>query len=244
MSLTELKTLKETLKDEMRGQGMSVAKLSELTDIAPHHITALMESDFDHLPASPYVRGYILKIAEVLELDADVLWRRYSRESEIKKSGEKDTLPKNRFALRSIKKSSLLIAAIVIVLLVIGLPVISDFFGKPSLEVISPAGDAEIVTEKSYTIHGTIQNPKDRVFINETEVPVTSDGAFQIQKDLDEGANTFTISTKRFLGGETTITRNVFYNPTGVKLPESASSSASSTAPHATSSSSSTTQQH
>ncbi len=241
MSLTELKTLKETLKDEMRAQGVSVQKLSELTDIAPHHITALMESDFDHLPAAPYVRGYIVKIAEILELDADVLWRRYSRESEIKKSGEKDTLPKNRFALRPIKKSSLVITALIVLVLVIGLPTISDFFGKPSLEVTSPAGDTEIVTEKSYTVSGTIQNPKDRVFINQTEVPVTSDGKFQIQKELDEGANTFTVSTKRFLGGETTITRNVFYKPTGMKLPESATSSASSTPPHATSSKASTT---
>ncbi|MFA7201960.1 MAG: helix-turn-helix domain-containing protein [Candidatus Paceibacterota bacterium] len=225
MSLTELKTLKETLKDEMRAQGISVLKLSELTDIAPHHITALMESDFEHLPASPYVHGYILKIAEILELDADVLWRRYSRENDMKKSGEKDTLPKNRFALRSIKKSSLFISALVVLVLVIGLPVIADFFGKPSLEVISPAGDTEIVTEKSYTVSGTIQNPKDRVFINQTEVPVTDDGTFQIQKDLDEGANTFTISTKRFLGGETTITRNVFYKSTDMKLPESVTSS-------------------
>ena len=229
MSLTELKTFKETLKDEMRAQGISVAKLAELTDISPNHITALMESDFSHLPAAPYVRGYILKISEVLELDSDILWRRYSRESEIKKSGEKDVLPRNRYAFHPVKKSSLLIVAAVVIVLVIGLPVIADFFGKPSLEVISPAGDTEIVTEKSYTVSGSIQNPKDRVFINQTEVPVTPDGKFQIQKDLDEGANTFVISTKRFLGGETTITRNVFYKPTGVKLPESATSSASST---------------
>ena len=239
MSLTELKTLKETLKDEMRAKGISAAKLCELTGITPQHINALIESDFMHLPAAPYVRGYLEKISEILEIDFDVVWRRYSRESAIKRSGEKDVLPQNRFALRSIKKSSLIIAALIIVILVIGLPALSNFFGKPSLEIISPAGDTEIVSQQSYQVRGVVQNPKDRVFINGTEVPVAPNGSFEIQKNLDPDANTFAISAKRFLGGETTITRNVFYKSTSTPS-LNASSSTSSIPSHATSSDSST----
>ncbi len=229
MPLSEIKTLKDTLKDEMRAKSITAGKLSELTGIATHHITALIESDFAHLPAAPYVRGYLQKIAEILDIDFDMLWRRYERESAIKRSGEKDTLPQNRFALRSIKKSSLIIAAVVIVVLVIGLPALANFFGKPSLEIISPAGDTEIVSERSYHVTGKVQNPKDRVFVNGTEIQVQSDGSFDVPKELDPDANTFVVSAKRFLGRETTITRNVFYKPTGMQLPESATSSASST---------------
>lgn len=229
MTLSEIKTFKDTLKDEMRAKSLTIGKLSELTGIAIHHIAALVESDFAHLPAAPYVRGYLQKIAEVLDIDFDMLWRRYERESAIKRSGEKDTLPQNRFALRSIKKSSLIIAAIIIVALVIGLPALANFFGKPSLEVISPAGETEIVSERSYHIIGKVQDPKDRVFINDTEIQVQPDGSFDVPKELDPDANTFVVSAKRFLGRETTITRNVFYKPNGVPSLESATSSASST---------------
>lgn len=225
MTLPEIKTLKDTLKDELRAKGISVAKLAELTGISSTHIQALMESDFEHLPAAPYVRGYLQKIAEILEIDADVVWRRYEKESSIKRSGKTDTLPHNRYALHTVKKGTLWGIAVGIIILIIAIPTLMDFFGKPSLQLDAPSQETEIVSVSPYTIRGSVQNPSDRVFINGTEVPVNKQGEFSIEKDLDEGVNTFAVSAKRFLGKSTTITRNVFYQPGGATIPTTTSSS-------------------
>jgi len=232
MSLPEIKTLKDTLKDEMRAKSISIAKLSELTGVSPHHIHALIESDFANLPAAPYVRGYLEKISEVLEVDFEVLWRRYEKELTIRRSGKDDTLPQNRYAIRTIKKETLWISALIIVVLIVIIPTLVDFFGKPSLEVSSPTQETEIATSAQLAITGLVKNPNDRVFINDTEITVGSDGTFSIDEQLENGANTFIISARRFLGRTTTITRNVFYKPdaqTMLNQLENASSSQKAT---------------
>jgi cytoskeletal protein RodZ len=229
MSLPEIKTLKDTLKDEMRAKSVSVAKLAELTGISISHIQALIESNFERLPAAPYVRGYLQKIAEVLEIDADIIWRRYEKESAIKRSGKTDTLPHNRYALHSVHKGMLWLVAAGIIILIIAIPALVDFFGKPSLQIDSPAQETEITTTSPYTVSGNIQNSSDRVFINETEVLVSEQGEFSIQKDLDEGVNTFVIRAQRFLGKSTTITRNVFYQSGAITIPTTTPSSTQET---------------
>lgn len=210
--MTELKKLKDTLKDEMRSAGVNIAKLAELTGIAPQYIQALVENDYGQLPAAPYVRGYLMKIAEVLETDGNDLWKQYSYESQIKRSGISDTLPSNRFAIKGTNKMGIGIAVAVLIALIYLIPILADFFGKPSLEVATPSSDSLVVSSSAYVIQGKVKNTEDRVFINETEIPVKPDGSFELQGELQEGPNAFVITAKRFLGKSTTINRTVFFS--------------------------------
>ena len=233
--MPELKSLKEILKEEMRSKNMTVAKIAEATGIAPMYVQALVDSNLDQLPAAPYVRGYLEKIAEVLGIDFTVVWRYYAKETDMKRSGDRDELPGNRFAARPIRKALTLWILVGVIALIILVPVITNFLGKPTLDIIQPSQNTTIVASSEYTIQGKLENPNDRVFINGTELSVTADGHFQTQQVLDPGANSFAITAKRFLGGTSQIDRTIFFNATSsATLPD--------VQPHATSSSHGTSQ--
>lgn len=242
--MTELKTFKESLKDEMKEQGITTEKLAELTGISPNHIRALLDSDIKNLPSAPYVRGYIQRLSEVLSIDGSALWKQYSQEEHIRRSGLHDTLPGNRFAIKEFNTKRIFIGIIAIAALIYIVPMIIDFLGKPSLEINTPGEDTKIVTEQSLTIKGKIKNTNDRVFINGTEIQIENDGSFEFTKQLDEGSNAFSIVAKRFLGREMSIERTVFYTPTTTEKLEKAKKTATSSEPSPSPSTSSASSTH
>ncbi len=208
----EIKNFKETLKEAMREKGISIQKLSDLTEISPKYLRALIENDIANLPSTPYIKGYINTIAEILEIDSRVLWDDYNRLSESKTSGEKDILPGNRFAQKSLNKKGLFVGIIILLLIAFIAPKISDFFGKPSLEILAPSQDKLNVSNPNFTLKGKIGNPQDKVTINSAEVVVLPDGSFEQNVALEEGPqNTFEFKVKRFLGRETTNSRTIIY---------------------------------
>ena len=207
----EFKPLKDILKEEMRGKGLNIQKLSELTDIAPYYIRALLENDFSKLPAAPYVRGYLDSIARVLNIDAEPLWQEYQKESEIKRSGETDRLPINRYAQKPFNKMGLVITLVVLVVIAFLIPKIADFLGRPSIEITSPPSDMYPAQQDSFILEGKIGNPQDKLLINDSEVVVNPDGSFQKQVTLSPRCNdnVFEFVVKRFLGFSTSVKRTV-----------------------------------
>ncbi|OGM90308.1 hypothetical protein A2755_03915 [Candidatus Wolfebacteria bacterium RIFCSPHIGHO2_01_FULL_48_22] len=195
----------------MKERGVTLAQLSAATEISSRYLQALIDGDTDNLPPAPYIRGYLQKIAEVLDVDFSVLWKYYESDLSIRKSGGHDTLPQNRFAVRPVRKGPILITGIIIVLLAIALPYLADFFGKPSLEISFPQEESFFSQSEQITITGRVGRAQDVVSINGTEVAVLQDGTFSKEVPLSDGANSFEIIAKRFLGQETRIVRNVFY---------------------------------
>jgi cytoskeletal protein RodZ len=211
--MDEIKTLKEILKEEMRAKGLTAEKLAEIAEIAPKYINALIDSDFGNLPPAPYVRGYLKKIADALEIDFDMLWHYYDREARIARSGRNDMLPTNRYAIKPVNKARLAVGAVAVIALAYFFPILVDFFGRPSLEIVAPAQDQIVVSSQDYMLEGRVKRAQDRVYINDTEIDVQQDGAFSKQVFLDEGKNTYVFRAKRFLGREMSVTRNIFYKP-------------------------------
>ncbi len=209
--MTEFKPLKDILKEEMRAKGLNAQKLSELTDIAPHYIKALLENDFSNLPAAPYVRGYLDTIARILEIDSEPLWHEYRKESEIKRSGESDKLPSNRYAPKPFNKMALVITLAVLVVIAFLIPKIADFLGRPSIEIISPPSDMYQAQQDTFILSGKISNPQDKLLVNDSEVVVNPDGSFEKQVSLNSGCNNnvFEFTAKRFLGFSTSVKRTI-----------------------------------
>ncbi len=212
--MTEFKTIKEILKEEMRAKGINTQKLSELTGIAPRYIKALMDNDISQMPPSPYVKGYLENISKILEIDFEPLWQEYKKESELKTSGAKDTLPLNRYAPKSFNKKTLFITIFVLIILVILIPKISNFIGKPSIEITSPPSDQFHTSQDTFVIEGKIDNPQDKLSINSGEVVVNPDGTFKQSVVLSEPGcrNDYDFTVKRFLGSSVTIRRTICYD--------------------------------
>lgn len=210
------KNLGESLSELIVEQGITVEKLSELTNIPKRYLSAMAENDRKNMPAAPYVKGYIAKICTTLSIDPEPLLESYKR-TDSKTSGKDDFLPKNRFALTKRKRGWLVVVPALIVIIAIffiGKYLFANFIGIPPIDINLPekVGDMEFLEtrEKLFTIQGKI-NPKDSIIIHNEPVSVSADGSFSKEVILDAGLNTFEIKVKRFLGKEITVIRKVLY---------------------------------
>lgn len=193
-------------------KGFNPEKLADSSGVPAYFIEQLLNENFDKLPPAPYVRGYLLKIAEVLNADGGRLWRDFQQENElIKKSGAHDRLPDNRFAPKKISRKRVVLCGILIIAAGYIAFRSDDFLGQPSLYLATPAID-EITSEPIIKLTGRI-DPKDAVKINGQEVFADQNGNFEKELTLQIGLNNIEIKVKRFLGREIIENRRVIYAP-------------------------------
>ena len=187
---------------------MDAGKLSDLTDVPQRFIVSLVGGDFKNLPSEPYIRGYLFKIAGVLDADPNFLWRSFRQSSEIHSSGSADLLPANRFSLQRISSKKVWIVLIVLTLLgFLGFR-IDSILGKPTLDVTLP----ETTTNQTINVTGKV-NPGDTLTLNNEVVYPDERGQFEKEVQLETGLNPLEFRANRFLGRETRIVKQVIYQP-------------------------------
>lgn len=204
--------LKTLLEETLELKNINHEKLAELTGISERYIWAIQNMEIDKLPPSPYVRGYLKKISETLHLDHEELWQLYKKELEHKTSGQYDTLPKNRFAIRHLSRRELFFLAAGALLAIYLLFNFSRLLGKPNLIITNPAEPLTTTFEKDITLIGkSIQ--KDKLTINGEEIFINPDGSFSKIFTLQPGLNTIEFKAQRFLGREIIVSKQVLYQP-------------------------------
>ncbi len=202
----EQKPITKILKELLEERGLTHDKLADLTDIPKRFIASLSKGEFDQLPAKPYVRGYLFKIAEVLEIDPHTLWQSYRRSADLAVSGERDKLPSNRFALKKIRASRLIaIFALIIVMSFAGFR-FNDILGRPTIDLSLP----DSTTEEKIIVSGAV-SPGDRLTLNGEVIYPSQSGEFEKEVQLEPGLNTLEFRIKRYLGRENKVIHQVFY---------------------------------
>lgn len=83
---------------------------------------------------------------------------------------------------------------------------------KPNLEILQPTDNQTISGERKITVSGKTE-PNITVTINGEQAIIDSEGKFTHQFQLSDGSNTITTITKDTAGNETTVARNVTFNP-------------------------------
>lgn len=220
----------ELIAARMREKGIPMKRLAELTGITQNHLENLIHENFDEIPSTPYFRGYLMRIAKVLEFDGEAWWAKLRNEHFVKNSGPTDELPHNRFVKKKMPRSYW-IGGIVIVLIiayvVITFPRIT---GKPTLTVNYPSGTPFVTALNTLTIQGTVAGA-DALYLSNgatsssEEIAIGADGAWQKTVLLQNGLNSFEITAKKLLGGAANVTEEILY-----QAPVTASTTASSTA--------------
>lgn len=207
--------------NRLRERGISLEKLSKVSGISQKHLEGLLRGDLEHLPAAPYLHGYITKLGNILEFDGEAWWTHMKKESGIKRSGATDELPKNRFAAQN-KKTIWIVASLVILLMLIGAR-LPRILGEPTLTISTPSSLVSNTKENSATIKGRMINGNS-LYINEELTETGADGEFEKIISLEPGLNTITITAKKTLGRETTSQFQIFYEEpfTPPSLPSSA----------------------
>lgn len=207
----ETRKLADVIITALRDKGINLAKLAELSGISERYLESLIEEKYDTLPSSPYVRGYLLKIAEILGLDGETLWREYLRDDEmIRRSGRRDELPSNRFALPKIPVKIFAIGLLVIFVVIFFTLRLSLFKDRGGLELKNLSLETTIVENSSFTVSGGI-DPAYRLSLNGERIYPGEDGEFEKNIILQEGFNTLVFRFKKFLSEEKVVTKQIFY---------------------------------
>ncbi|MGC9968204.1 MAG: helix-turn-helix transcriptional regulator [Minisyncoccia bacterium] len=223
----------EFLAARLRDRGISLKRLSETTGIAPVHLENLLHGNFENMPSTPYFHGYLVRIGKVLDFDGEEWWEKIKKESSVKNSGSADKLPRNRFVKKEWPKSAWaigIISLLIIIYLVVAFPRI---FGKPKLTVTYPPQNPFATASTTLTIMGTVNNA-DALYLSSgngsssEEIVIAPDGSWQkivfISGTEPNTLNTFELTAKKFLGGETTIIEQIIYAP--LRVSSSATSGA------------------
>lgn len=210
----EEKDFKTIIDEALNSKNIDYEKLSHLANVPKHYIIALVNSDIAKLPASPYVRGYIKKIAAILHLNQEELWQLHEQGLNHKQSGAFDKLPSNRFAIRRTNKKNIIISIIIILFFIYFIFSYKNLFGAPRLEIIFPNESLVVVTNPDFNLTGKI-NPKDKLTINNIEVLTDFNGNFQYLYTLQSGINTIEFKVKKLLGKEIIEVRQILYKPSG-----------------------------
>lgn len=197
--------------EKIKGRGLTVRKLAELSGITANHLEAMSQGDYARMPAAPYLRGYLTTLGRILDFDPNFWWDHFKTQQLVPSAGEKDELPKNRFAPRT--------AGPLIGLGLVGLAILLYFlfrfpqiFGQPALQIDAPASATSRITESSILLHGHT-NGADELTINTERVSISDDGTWQKEFFLQPGLNTIEVVAKKLLGRETRMVRQVVYEP-------------------------------
>lgn len=234
---TDAVSFEQFFSERIKERGITLKKLADVTGIAPMHIESLLRGDFDALPSAPYLRGYLLRLGDELGFDGEEWWKRLRRDGLVKNSGPADVLPRNRFIKEAPPKYLWLIAAVAVVAIYLAFQA-PRILGTPVITVTFPDANPYTATSNTVTIAGTVANA-DTLYLNDTQqIPVGPDGSWQETVLLGAGQNPFKISAKKFLGGESTVTENILYEPSGASAATGTPAAPSSTSPAGSSSSS------
>jgi plasmid maintenance system antidote protein VapI len=212
--MEEPRLFKEILAETIESSGLSIEKIVNATGVPERFIIALIEGNYSVLPAAPYTRGYIKKMAEILDAEADALWVTFERESRPRRSGREDALPQNRFLMRAnlSKKNWIIALAIIVAISYLSFNT-KRLTGAPDLRISAPEPPVSQNTDGLAMIRGRVEDSKDTVTINGDAVYVDEFGEFQKEFSLDPGVNNFEIMAKKFLGRSKTETRQIIYEP-------------------------------
>jgi len=167
------------------------------------------------LPSAPYVHGYLNKIAGVLNLDGEELWRIYLKDHQgIRRSGEKDKLPPNRFVYRFWFNRPVMLAAILIIILLIYLFLRVNLIGQPRLFFDQWLSRNYVTASSSKAEIGGRLKPLAVLTINGEQINLNTDGRFEAAIQLNPGLNILNFKVRKFLGKEKLVAvKQIFYEP-------------------------------
>lgn len=205
------KTIGELLATERAKRGMTIAEVANATKIQPTFLAALEQNQFEKLPSSTFVKGFIKNLADFFAQDPQPLLATLRRD--FKESAQGKLVP--REFIRPVLKKQQLWTPLTMTFLFLGVIFLTlityvavqwySFQKPPSLEVTAPQED-EVVSER-VKVEGTTL-PDAIVSVNAQPVSLYPDGRFETEVLLPkEGTHIITIEAVDRRGKQNVIQR-------------------------------------
>lgn len=212
MPIEDNRKLRDIILDQCEAKDIKMEELVKKTNIPEQYLDAIINDVRTRLPAFPYVRVHLTRLAALLGLPPELVLTRYRQEFAEKTSGRADMLPGNRFALPSGRRRYLLGGGAIIAIVLVIIISRSGFFGSPHLTIDMPpvGGDPFITTSSTILLSGRV-DAGDKLTINGQPVATGETGIFESQYQLVPEINIIEFTTKRFLGRQFSLIRQVYY---------------------------------
>ncbi len=207
----------EFLSQKMAEKNFSTEDVSRLSGVLEKYISALVKNDFTNLPANVFVRGYLQKIAQILDTDEENLWNLYLQDYNNIMPPQIDMLPANRFDSKGklsdqISKISKYAPVLTVIFTILGFVLFQSriLFGKPPLKITTPLFESVQTTDNPFMIEGEGQ-PHSYININGKDIYLSDDGKFSEPIQLKAGLNEITIEAKNRIGKTKKIIKQIYF---------------------------------
>lgn len=209
---------KDRLKATRIKQGVSLKEAAECLGVSVRYLERIEAGDYKNLPADVYVRGFLKKYAEFLELPVPEIVDFYQKEKRIfynihgggndeKKYPNGGFLGKIYITPKIISFFALIMAVVFIISYFIY--EVGFLVSPPKLIIKNPVQDMEIFESKLNVVGQTDYD--SFVKINGQNISVDENGYFNKEINLADGVNVFEIKAVNRLGKETNIIKRVVY---------------------------------
>ena len=212
-------TLGEKLKTLRKDRRLRTQDLSRKINVKVAYIEALEDGQYDNLPTRVYAKGFVRSYAQFFGVPEKVLLDLFDREYGVYQNiyhkdieEEVNKLPK---VPRLVFTPRIAIAiAGFFVLSAVGLYLyfsIDSFVSSPWIVIDAPLHSSTVQEDKIIVKGKTRSN--SRVFINEQQIFVSSDGVFENEINLTQGINVINVRSINKFDKESTeeITVNAIY---------------------------------
>ena len=192
--IVNTQSLGERLLEARQEKGLSLERAAKDLNIAFKYLEALENNQFTDLPGKAYLRIFLKRYSQYLNLDFNELWP-LARGLAEKENGKFLGADQKYFRSwpRFIRKV-LTVLVVLSVLVFLGVK-IKLIFSAPSLSILYPA-DGIIMKEKQIEVRGQ-SVPEAEIVINNQIVFMDNEGKFSAQVDLQKGLNLIKISAKK-----------------------------------------------
>ncbi|MFA5188164.1 MAG: helix-turn-helix domain-containing protein [Patescibacteria group bacterium] len=202
-------TLGRVFKRYREAENIKIEQIEKATKISRRMILAIEEDNYKNLPDDLYTRNIIKTYAKYLALDFNKLLNLYEAGRKIF-SGQKieqQKIEKMKIYLTPQRARNIVIVLIILALVGYLALQVKQIYQPPQLEIFQPTKNL-ITSQKFIEVTGKTEK-EARVYINEKEVFLDSQGGFKATLDLQKGLNVIKISAVKKQGKANTVYRQI-----------------------------------
>jgi cytoskeletal protein RodZ len=215
----KLETLSEYLREIRESLGLSTEEVAKKTGIGTKPLEALEAGAYNRLPSEVYVKGFLSQLAQIYNIDKQVLINQFEIERKIQKAVTKTTTKptnakKGIFQDLVITPKNLSLVGGVAFILVTVVYICWQVFSiskVPDLRIESPQ-DLTVIDKSFVEILGTT-DPGSIVTVNNEPVFVDREGKFSTQLGISSGPKELIIVAKNRFDKSTTKILTIIGQP-------------------------------
>ena len=201
----------QKLREQRITKGLTIEEVSKKTKIRASYLLAIEKGEYQKLPASTYIIGFVRNYAKYLDLPEQEILALFRREFDEEKTFKilPEGLVKEDFPIKRIRLADTAKIIVLLVIILLGYILFQYRFAiiSPPLEISTPS-DGAIVLSRTITVSGKT-DPNATVFVNNDNVSLDSDGIFKKSINVFPGKTIIRVKAINYFGKERILERHI-----------------------------------